>query len=309
MALLFISTVEDPGVWREQFARVLPAEDFRVWPEAGQREDVEFLLVWKPPRGSMAGFPNLKAILNMGAGVDYVLADPDLPRDVPLVRLVDKGLSEGMVEFVVHAVLHFHRDFHRYRAQQARQEWAEIPQVAAGDRRVGILGFGHLGQAAARHLLALGFPVSGWSRARKTCPGAKSFAGAGEFGDFLARSDILVCLAPHTRETEGIVNAKTLAQLPPGAYLINAARGGLTVEADVLAALDSGQLAGAWLDVFRAEPLPAASPFWTHAKVVVTPHVGAITRPGPAALEMADNIRRIRSGLFPNGLVDAGRGY
>ncbi len=309
MALLFISSVESPEVWREQFARVLPAEEFRVWPEAGKREEVEFLLVWRPPRGSTKGFPNLKAILNMGAGVDYVLADPDLPRDVPLVRLVDKGLTDGMVEFVLHAVLHFHRDFPRYRAQQARREWAEIPQVAAADRRIGILGFGHLGQAAARHLLALGFPVSGWSRSRKTFPGVKSHAGAGELGDFLARSDILVCLAPQTPETEGLVNATTLARLPRGACLINAGRGGLTVEADVLAALDSGHLAGAWLDVFRAEPLAPESPFWTHAKVVVTPHVGAITLPGPAALEIADNIRRIRSGLFPNGLVDMAKGY
>ncbi len=309
MALLFISFVEDIDDWRRQFARVLPADEFRVWPDTGAREDIEFLLVWRPPRGSMKGFANLKAVLNMGAGVDYLLADPDLPRDIPLVRLVDKGLTDGMVEFVLHAVLHFHRDFHRYRDMQARREWAEIPQAAASDRRIGILGFGRLGQAAARHLRALGFSVAGWSRTRKTLPGVKSFAGAAEMDDFLACSDILVCLAPHTPETEGLVNAGTLARLPKGAYLINAGRGGLTVEADVLAALDSGQLGGAWLDVFRAEPLPADSRFWTHPKVIVTPHVGAITLPGPAALEIADNIRRIRSGLHPNGLVDWGRGY
>lgn len=309
MALLFISSVEDPQIWREQFARVLPAEEFRVWPEVGKREEVEFLLVWRPPRGAMKGFPNLKAILNMGAGVDYVLADPEMPRDVPLIRLIDKGLSQGMVEFVLHAVLHFHRDFHRYRAQQARHEWAEISQVPAGERRIGILGFGHLGQAAARHLAALGFPVSGWSRTRKTVPGARSFAGAGEMGAFLARTDILVCLAPHTEDTDGIVNAGALARLPRGAYLVNAGRGGLTVEADVLAALDSGHLAGAWLDVFRQEPLAPESPFWTHPKVIVTPHIGAVTLPGPAALEIADNIRLIRSGLSPNGLVDSVRGY
>lgn len=309
MALLFISSVEDPGPWREQFARVLPAEEFRVWPETGRCEDVEFLLVWRPPRGAMKGFPNIKAILNMGAGVDYVLADPEMPRDVPLIRLVDKGLTDGMIEFVLHAVLHFHRDFHRYRDQQTRKEWTELPQIAAGERRIGILGFGHLGRAAARHLAALGFPVSGWSRTRKTVPGARSFAGMDEMGAFLARTDILVCLAPHTRETDGIVNAEMLAQLPRGAYLVNAGRGGLAVEADVLAALDSGRLAGAWLDVFRAEPLPAGSPFWTHPNVIVTPHVGAVTLPGPAALEMADTIRLIRSDLPPNGLVDRAKGY
>jgi glyoxylate/hydroxypyruvate reductase A len=309
MALLFISAVEDPKVWRAEFARVLPGDEFRVWPEAGERAEVEFLLVWRPPRGSMKGFPSLKAILNLGAGVDYVLADPDLPREVPLVRLIDRGLAVGMVEFVLHAVLHFHRNFHRYRAQQARREWIDIPQKLPEARRVGILGFGQLGQAAARHLLALGFPVAGWSRTRKAFPGVQSFAGAAELPAFLARTDILVCLAPLTRETDGIVNAGTLAQLPKGTYLINAARGGLAVEADVLAALDSGRLAGAWLDVFREEPLPRTSPFWTHPNVIVTPHNAALTQPGPAALEVADNIRRIRAGLPPNGLVDKTKGY
>ena len=309
MALLFISAVEDPEVWRAEFARLLPGDEFRVWPETGDRADVEFLLVWRPPRGSMKGFPNLKAILNLGAGVDSVLADPDLPRDVPLVRLIDRGLTDGMVEFVLHAVLHFHRDFQRYREFQARKEWKEVPQVAASARRIGILGFGHLGQAAARYLLALGFPVAGWSRTRKSLPGARSFSGSGELDAFLAQSDILVCLAPLTVETDGIVNARTLAQLPPRAFLINAGRGGLAVEEDILAALATGQLAGAWLDVFRREPLPSESPLWTHPNVVVTPHVAAITLPGPAALEAADNIRRIRAGLSPNGLVDKGRGY
>ncbi|MEK7819569.1 MAG: NAD(P)-dependent oxidoreductase, partial [Pseudomonadota bacterium] len=142
-----------------------------------------------------------------------------------------------------------------------------------------------------------------------TVPGARSFAGAGEMGAFLARTDILVCLAPHTEDTDGIVNAGALARLPRGAYLVNAGRGGLTVEADVLAALDSGHLAGAWLDVFRQEPLAPESPFWGHPNVIVTPHIGAVTLPGPAALEMADTIRLVRSGLPPNGLVDLGRGY
>jgi glyoxylate/hydroxypyruvate reductase A len=309
MALLFISAVEDPEPYRQEFIRLLPGEDFRVWPEAGDRAEVEFLLVWRPPRGAMKGFSNLKAILSLGAGVDYVLADPDLPRDVPLVRLVDTGLRDGMVEFVLHAVLHFHRQFHRYREFQQRKSWTEVPQAEAANRRIGILGFGHLGQAAARHLLALGFPVSGWSRTRKQLSGARSFAGADELGAFLGQSDILVCLAPLTRETEGIVNARTLAQLPKGSYLINAGRGGLAVEADVLAALSTGQLAGAALDVFRREPLPPESPFWTHPNVIVTPHIAAITLVGPAAREAADNIRRLRAGLAPNGLVDRARGY
>jgi glyoxylate/hydroxypyruvate reductase A len=308
MALLFISQSEDADEWRAHLVRLLPDDEFRVWPEAGNRAQVEFLLVWRPPKGSMKGFPNLRAVLNLGAGVDAVLKDPDLP-DVPLVSLKDEGLARGMSEYVVHAVLHLHRDFHRFRTFQQEATWRSLPQADTTHRRVGILGFGHLGQAVARHLVPFGFAVAGWSRTAKTMAGVEGFTGADALKPFLARTDILAVLAPLTAETRGIVNRTTLAALPKGAYVINAARGGLLVEGDLLAALDSGHLAGAFLDVFEEEPLPPKHPFWRHPKVIVTPHVAALTLPGPGAEEVAANIRRIRSGVAPYGLVDKQRGY
>jgi glyoxylate/hydroxypyruvate reductase A len=308
MALLFISQSEDADEWRAHLARLLPNDEFRVWPEAGNRAQVEFLLVWRPPKGSLKGFPNLRAVLNLGAGVDAVLKDPDLP-DVPLVSLKDEGLARGMAEYVVHAILHLHRDMHRFRAFQQVATWRSLPQADTTRRRVGILGFGHLGQAVARHLVPFGFPLAGWSRTPKTMAGVESFAGRDALPAFLARADILVCLAPLTAETRGIVNREMLAALPKGAYVINAARGGLLVEDDLLAALDSGHLAGAFLDVFEQEPLPAAHPFWRHPNVIVTPHVAALTLPGPGAEEVAVNIRHIRRGEAPHGLVDKRRGY
>lgn len=308
MALLFISQSEDAAEWRTYLARLLPEDEFRVWPEASDRSQVEFLLVWRPPKGSMKGFPNLRAVLNLGAGVDAVLKDPDLP-DVPLVSLKDEGLAQGMCEYVVHAILHLHRDFHRFHAFQQQGLWKSLPQADTGRRRVGILGFGHLGQAVARHLVPFGFPVAGWSRTAKAVPGIESFAGRDALKPFLARTDILVCLAPLTPDTRGIVNRTTLAAMPRGSYVINAARGGLVVEDDLLAALDSGHLAGAFLDVFAEEPLPPSHPFWRHPKVIVTPHVAALTLPGPGAEEVAANIRRIRRGETPHGLVDKRRAY
>jgi len=308
MALLFISQSEDAAEWRTHLARLLPGEEFRVWPEAGNRAAVEFLLVWRPPQGAMKGFPNLRAVLNLGAGVDAVLKDPDLP-DVPLVSLKDEGLAHGMCEYVVHAILHLHRDFHRFRAFQQQGLWKSLPQADTSRRRVGILGFGHLGQAVARHLVPFGFPLAGWRRTAKAAPGVESFAGRDALKPFLARTDILIVLAPLTSETRGIVNRTTLAALPKGAYVINAARGGLVVENDLLAALDSGHLAGAFLDVFADEPLPPQHPFWRHPKVIVTPHVAALTLPGPGAEEVAANIQRIRQGEAPHGLVDRKRGY
>lgn len=308
MALLFISQSEDADAWRTHLARRLPDDEFRVWPDVGDPAAVEFLLVWRPPKGSMKGFPNLRAVLNLGAGVDAVLKDPDLP-DVPLVSLKDEGLAQGMAEYVVHAVLHLHRDMHRFRTFQQEATWRSLPQADTTRRRIGILGFGHLGQAVARHLAPFGFPIAGWSRTAKTVAGVESFAGRDALHAFLARTDILIILAPLTPETRGIVNWATLAALPKGAYIINAARGGLVVESDLLAALDSGHLAGAFLDVFEEEPLPPTHPFWRHPKVIVTPHVAALTLSGPAAEEVAANIRRIRRGEAPHGLVDKRREY
>lgn len=309
MAILFaVAPPEEPRHWIKHLEKLLPGEEFRIWPEVGARADVEVVLVWRPPKGSMSGYPNLRMIHNLGAGVDAVIGNPELP-DVPLASMKDDGLRQGMIEYVLHAVLHLHRDMHRYAEFQREGRWKPMMQADTGRRRIGILGLGHLGGTCAEHLVRIGFPVAGWSRTRKSLAGIESFAGLGELPAFLARTDILVVLAPLTAETRGIVSAVNLAHLPTGAYLVNAARGPLIVEKDVLAALDSGSLAGAFLDVFETEPLPAGHPFWTHPKVIVTPHVAALNLAGPGSARIAENIKRVRAGLPPVGLVDKTRGY
>jgi glyoxylate/hydroxypyruvate reductase A len=310
MIVLFSSPGDDPGRWRDGLARHLPDLDFRVWPdEVGDPAEIDVALVWAPKRGELARYPNLKGIFSLGAGVDHLLKDPDLPAGVPIVRLVDEGLTQGMVEYVLHGVLHAHREFPLYAALERRREWRTRPTPETAARRVGILGLGHLGRAAAAPLVGLGFAVAGWSRTAKQVDGVEGFHGAGGLQPFLARTDILVCLLPLTPQTAGIIDADAIAALPAGAFVINAARGGHVVDADLIAGLDSGHLAGAILDVFHAEPLPAAHPFWAHPKVVVTPHMASITNTTSAARNVAANMKRLLAGESPDDVVDLGRGY
>lgn len=309
MALLFKSDIERDNDWRAAFARHLPGLEVRLWPEVGDPDDIEYALMWKPERGELARYRNLKVIFSVGAGVDHLASDPELPRHIPLVRMVEPGLTAGMVEYVLLGVLYLHRFLFDYAALARKRAWREIPQVPAGERRIGIMGLGHLGQAAAEPLVALGFPVAGWSRSPKTLPGVQSFHGADGLGPFLTRSDILVLLLPLTAETEDIVNAKTLALLPMGAGIVSAGRGRQVVEEDLLAALDSGRVGGAVLDVFREEPLPAAHRFWSHPRVLVTPHIASMTNVDTAAAAIAANIRRFEAGQPLTDVVDPARGY
>ncbi len=309
MTLLFYSTVDSAARWRAQLERLTGELDIRVWPEIGDPADIDYALVWRPQPGLLAALPNLKLILSLGAGVDHLLGDPQLPRHLPIVRLVDPHMTAAMSEYVTLQVLRLHRRDLDYRAQQQATAWRELDQKNAADRRVGILGFGELGQDAARQLRALGFDVAGWSRSEKTAAGIACHVGAAGLPRLLARSEILVCLLPLTAETEGILNTSTLALLPRGAALVNAARGAHLVEEDLLAALASGQLSGAVLDVFRDEPLPAGHPFWHHPRIVVTPHVAAFTNPATAAPIILDNIRRFGAGRPLLNRVDPARGY
>lgn len=311
MALLFTSKYDDPAAWRAALAAELPDEDFRVWPdEEGDPEEIEFALAWGPKRGELARFPNLKAIFSLGAGVEHLFRDPDLPPGVPVVRLVDPGLTLRMTEYVVHWVLHFHRGFHAYAESQRRGAWEQRPAPAPPEkRRVGILGLGALGSDAAETLAALGFDVAGWSRSPKDLDDVRCFSGADAFHPFLSELDIAVCLLPLTDETRGLIDRRALAALPQGAYLINAGRGPQVVEQDLLDALESGHIGAATLDVFEIEPLRDGHPFWTHPKVIITPHVASQTSPDTAVPEIAANIRRIRSGEAPYPTADRARGY
>ncbi|MCZ6496353.1 MAG: glyoxylate/hydroxypyruvate reductase A [Alphaproteobacteria bacterium] len=309
MALLFKSDIDRGDSWRRVLLELEPGLDLREWPEIGDPNDIEYALVWKPPQGELKTYPNLKAIFSLGAGIDHLASDPELPKDVPVVRMVEPGLTAGMTEFVIMSVLYHHRFMLDYAAQARAHQWREIDQVPAWERRVGIMGLGVLGGDAAEALVGLRFDVAGWSGSPKNLPGVTSFHGADGFLPFLNRSDILVCLLPLTPETEGILDASAFAALPSGAALINAARGGHVVEADLLAALDSGALGAATLDVFDTEPLPQGHPFWAHPRVRVTPHVAAITYGDTTAREIALNIKRFRAGAPMSGLVDRRRHY
>ena len=309
MALLFKSDIDRPDSWIPALRTALPDMEVRKWPDVGDPAEIDYALVWQPPEGFLASLPNLKAILSIGAGIDHLTRDPKLPHHLPLVRMVEPGLTAGMTEFVVMQCLFHHRRMLDYRDQQRRKVWTEIPAVAAWQRRIGILGLGELGSDAVARLVHLRFDVAGWSRRRRALAGAACFAGSEELPSFLARSDILVCLLPLTEATDSLLNAELFAQLPRGACLINVGRGEHLVEEDLLAALDSGQIDAATLDVFRHEPLPDSSPLWSHPRVVVTPHIASMTIPETAAEAMAQAIRTLEAGGRPPGLVDLERGY
>jgi glyoxylate/hydroxypyruvate reductase A len=305
---MFLSPDDPADAWRAELQARIPELEVRIWPDVGDPDEIEIALVWRPPPGELARYRNLRAILSLGAGIDGLVADPDLP-DVPLARMVDPSLTRTMTEYVLLAVLRHHREFDRFERTQRAREWAYAFPPQAADRRVGIMGLGELGAAAARQLVGHGFHVLGWSRSPKTIEGVVSYAGRSELHAFLHRTEILVCLLPLTADTLGILDAATFAELPHGAFVINVARGQHLVENDLLKALDSGHLAGATLDVFRTEPLPPDSPLWTHSRVLVTPHVASYSVPATAADGVAANVRRVLAGEPPLHLVDRAKGY
>lgn len=308
MALLFLSADDPAEEWRAELTARMPGLEVRIWPDVGDPADIEVALVWRAPPGELARYPNLKAILSLGAGIEWLIGDPTVP-DVPIARMVDPSLTRTMTEYVFLAVLRHHREFDRFEREQRARRWAYRFPPQAADRRVGIMGLGELGAAAARALARHGFQVAGWSRTPKAIDGVTSHAGRAALAGFLHRTDILVCLLPLTADTQGILDAETFAALPHGAAVINVARGAHLVEADLLAALDSGHLGGATLDVFREEPLPPESPLWAHPKILITPHVASYCVPSTAADGVVDNIRRALAGEPLRHQVDRTRGY
>jgi glyoxylate/hydroxypyruvate reductase A len=309
MVLLYRSQSDAAALWLGELRKFIPDLEMRVFPEIGDVRDIDAALVWKPQPGLLASLPNLKLIVSLGAGVDHLLADATTPRHVPIARLVDPYMTEAMSEYVLTQVLRIHRQDFAYRAQQRERVWRERPQPNALERRVGVLGLGELGSDAARKLSVLGFEVAGWSRRERRLPGMESFHGADGLIALARRSDILVCLLPLTRETAGLLDARLVAAMPRGGAIVNAARGPHLVEADLLAALESGQLSAAVLDVFAEEPLPKDHPFWSHEKIIVTPHAAAATHAPTAAAGVAENLRRLGDGRPLINLIDAASGY
>ncbi|UPY37446.1 glyoxylate/hydroxypyruvate reductase A [Sediminicoccus sp. KRV36] len=297
--------------WRAGFAAHAPQLDVRWWDEPGlDPARVEYAVVWDPEPGRLAGFPKLKAIFGSGAGVDHIASDPHLPPGVPVIRCVPWEAAQRMGEFVCWAVLSLAKEARRMAQLQAARRWENVdPPFAAAARTVGIMGLGAMGEHTARMLLGLGIPVRGWSRGRKSIPGVESFAGAAELDAFLAGTDVLVCLLPATPETQGIIATPLLAKLPRGAGLVQVGRGSQQVLPDILAALDSGQLSGAVLDVFAPEPLPAENPAWSHPGVIVTPHTASLPTRAERARYIADVIAMLERGEAPPHAYDPARGY
>jgi glyoxylate/hydroxypyruvate reductase A len=313
-ALLLAISQANPDAWAARFRKLAPARPIRIWPDdIGDPADVAYVCAWKAPHGLLAGFPNLKVILSLGAGVDHLMADPSLP-DVPIVRFVDPDLTMRMREYVVLHVLMHHRRQRLYDAQQSRHVWREHDQPAASEVGVGIMGLGVLGHDAAESLQRIGFRVAGWSRTKRELAGIETFHGTEGLDAFLARTEILVCLLPHTPSTEEILNLSLFRKLKRdgalgGAYLINAGRGRLQVDADILAALDEGSLAGATLDVFPVEPLPPESDLWKHPNITITPHNAAVSVPAALVENVLQQIERFEAGLPLAHVVDRTAGY
>lgn len=294
--------------WAEVFRQHAPDIDFRIWPDIGDPQRVRFLAAWEPPADIATQFPNLEVLFSSGAGVDQFNFGA-LPPTLPVVRMVEPGIVRGMVEYVTQAVLALHRDMPAYRRQQVAEQWQPLPVRQASERRVGVLGLGSLGQAVLEQLIGFGFDCAGWSRSRHAIDGVQCFAGQEDLPAFLARTDILICLLPLTDATRGMLSAELFAQLPQGAMLVHVGRGPQLVSDDLLAALDSGQLSEAMLDVTDPEPLPAGHPLWRHPRIQITPHIASMTQPLSAAAVVIDNLRRLAAGEPMVGLVDRTRGY
>jgi glyoxylate/hydroxypyruvate reductase A len=308
MAFVYKGPAQRGAIWAEQFARRMPQVPFWTWPEIKDPAQVRFLAAWEPPPRLAETFPKLEVLFSVGAGVDQFDFSA-LPRDLKVVRMVEPGLTACMCEYVSWAVLSLHRGMPQYLGQQRRGEWKEHPVRPASSRRVGVMGMGNLGRAALAQLRQIGFDCAGWSRSRRNDPGIRCYAGEAELDDFLAATDILVCLLPLTPETRGVLGRRVFDALPPGASLVNAGRGGHLVQPDLLDALERGQLSAAILDVCEPEPLPEGHPFWEHPRIWLTPHVASATQAETAAEALLDNLRRHHAGLPLEGVVDRSQGY
>lgn len=315
MTVLLASLADSADSWSKALlAKELPIP-LRIWPDIGDPNEIRYAIVAKPPAGLLAELPNLRAILSLWAGVDHITGDSSHPRDVPIYRMIEPGLTGGMIEFVLSQVLNLHLGNYEVVAAQARREWLRSPRGPYGlepllhERPVGVLGLGEMGREAAQALSRLGFPVRGWSRSQKRIEGVACYSGREGLESVVSKSDILVNLLPLTSETEGLLSADLFARMPPGAGLVNVGRGQHVVERDLLDALDSGQVGRAVLDVFDQEPLPDSHPFWSHAKITIYPHIASVTRVRTGVVVLADRLRLLEAGEEPDGLYEPGRGY
>jgi glyoxylate/hydroxypyruvate reductase A len=309
MSILFYCNWPNADEWLTLLRQAMPEETIESWPGITNIDAVEIALVWATPTGFLSKIPNLSLILSLGAGVDHIMADKDIPRDVPIARVVDPIMADRMAEYVAGQVLRHHLQLDRYRDQAGVKTWRRHFPRDAGKTTTTVLGLGSLGQRAAEYLSCLGFRSCGWSRNPKTIPGVDCYAGEGGLGEVLAKSQHLICLLPLTDDTIGILNKSLFDQLPQGAQIINCARGHHLQDDALFAALDSGQLSEAVLDVFVTEPLPQDHRFWTHPNIVVTPHISSLSEPTSSAQILAQQVADYRAGKTPENQISLDTGY
>ncbi len=307
-AVLYTPSPETLDRWVDRMRGLLPDWQFDAWDDA-DLEAVEYAIVWKPRTGDLAKLPRLKAIVSLGAGIDHVLADSELPTHIPIIRTVGQDLTQIMREYVLLHVLRHHRNRPAQVANEHVKGWDAVLAPPAYRRKVGVMGLGNLGAAAAETLASIGFQTSGWARSQKQIEGVTCYAGPDQFDTFLEGTEILVNLLPLTPETTGILNEDHFAKLPKGACLINCARGGHMDEDHLLAALDSGQIAQATLDVFQVEPLPQDHPFWTHPDVTVTTHIASRIDADTGSRIIAANLQEFEETGTVDDIADGARGY
>jgi glyoxylate/hydroxypyruvate reductase A len=308
MAFVYKADPVRGAEWARLFAANAPEIPFHIWPDAGNPERVRYLAAWTLPEGFDRQFPNLELVFSTGAGVDQFDLGK-VPRALPVVRLAEPGVVAGMVEYVTMSVLALHRDLPVYIEQQRQGKWATHRVHPAAKRRIGVLGMGLLGRAVLTQLRSFGFQLAGWSRSRHELGDVTCYAGESELPDMLAATDILICLLPLTNETRGILDAKLLAALPRGASLVHVGRGAQLDHQALLDALDSGWICSAVVDVTAPEPLPADHRFWSHPRILLTPHIASMTQPETAVDLVLENIRRHEAGEPLVGLVDRDKGY
>lgn len=308
MALLYTSDPERGRIWREIFAADAPDVTFVDPSQPYDPAAIRYLAAWAPSGELLASLPNLEILFSIGAGIDQFDMSV-LPPHIRVVRMIEPGIAAGMVEYAMMAVLALHRNLIDYREAQKDMRWAPIKLKSAGERRIGVMGLGNLGQAVLQALKPFGFPLSGWSRSGGAIEGVTCHAGEATLPAFLNQCDILICLLPLTQETRGILCRASLSKLPKGAALVNVGRGLHLVEHDLLSLLDEQHLSGAVLDVTDPEPLPANHPFWSHPRIMITPHIASMTRPDGAARALIANIQRFSAGQTMDGEVARDRGY
>ncbi len=306
MKIVFCCTGTKPEPWIDGLRAALPGAEVAVWEPGAPAAD--YAVVWAPPQTLLDQQPHLKALFNIGAGVDGLLK-LRLPPQALVVRLDDAGMSVQMAEYVCHAVIRHFREFDGYEADVKAGKWSYRKPRSRAEYPIGVMGLGVLGSRVAQALRLFEFPVNGWSRTPRSLDDVRTFAGAAQFDEFLSASRVLVNLLPLTPDTHDILCRDTMSRLQPGGYVINVARGAHLVDADLLALLDEGHLSGATLDVFRTEPLPTGHPFWTHPKITVTPHTSARTLRDESIAQIAGKIRALEHGEAIAGLVDPARGY